>query len=45
VLLAGAKEGLIDLRSSLAKLQQTNFRISKGLIDALLEQTERPDRS
>ena len=45
VLLAGAKEGLIDPRPALAKLQQTNFRISKGLIDVLLRQIERPNDS
>ncbi len=36
VLLAGAREGLIDLKVSLARLQRTNFRISRTLIDQLL---------
>jgi predicted nucleic acid-binding protein len=45
VLLAAAKEGLIDLRTSLTQLQQTNFRMSKPLIDALLAQAERRDMS
>ncbi|MBL8211246.1 MAG: DUF3368 domain-containing protein [Bryobacterales bacterium] len=45
VLLAGAKEGLIDLRSSLTRLQQTNFRISKGLVDAILVQAQQPNGS
>ena len=44
VLLAGARAGWIDLRSTLAKLQQTNFRISNGLVDALLAQAQRPER-
>jgi predicted nucleic acid-binding protein len=36
VLSAAATEGLIDLRVALAKLQQTNFRISLSLIERLL---------
>lgn len=41
VLLAGAKEGLIDLPTCLTRLQGTNFRISQALIDTLLEQSRR----
>ena len=36
VLLAGAREGIIDLKASPDRLQCTNFRISKALIDKLL---------
>lgn len=36
VLLAGAREGMIDLKASLASLQRTNFRISQALVDKLL---------
>lgn len=36
VLLAAAREGLIDLRVSLDSLQRTNFRISQALIEKLL---------
>lgn len=36
VLLAGSKEGLVDLQTSLDRLRKTNFRISQSLIDKLL---------
>jgi predicted nucleic acid-binding protein len=36
VLLAGAREGMVDLRESLDRLHRTNFRISQALIDKLL---------
>ncbi len=42
VLLAGAQEGMIDLKSSLARLQRTNFRISQTLIDKLLAEEGSP---
>ena len=38
VLLAAAREGLIDLKAKLEKLQQTNFRISRAVIEKLLAQ-------
>ena len=38
ILLAGAREGMIDLKTSLIRLQQTNFRVSQALIDKLLAQ-------
>jgi predicted nucleic acid-binding protein len=36
VLVAAAKEGLVDLKTSLGRLQNTNFRISNALIDKVL---------
>jgi predicted nucleic acid-binding protein len=36
VLLAGAKEGLVDLPAALDRLQKTNFRISQALINKIL---------
>lgn len=38
VLLAAAKEGLVDLTTSLDKLQKTNFRISQSLINKMLSE-------
>ena len=38
VLLAAAREELIDLKATLEKLQQTNFRISRAVIEKLLSQ-------
>ncbi|MEM8610766.1 MAG: DUF3368 domain-containing protein [Cyanobacteria bacterium P01_H01_bin.105] len=32
-----ASEGIIDLADAIAQLQQTNFRISRRIIQALLE--------
>jgi len=36
VLVAAAREGLVDLKTSLSKLQSTSFRISRSLIDEVL---------
>lgn len=36
VLLAGTREGMVDLKASLDRLQRTNFRISQALVDKLL---------
>jgi predicted nucleic acid-binding protein len=40
VLLAAAKEDLIDLRVALSRLQDTNFRISRNLVDRLLADSQ-----
>lgn len=40
VLLAAAKEGLIDLRVALSRLQGTNFRISRTLVDRLIADSQ-----
>ena len=37
ILMAGAREGLVDLRVSLGRLQATNFRVGQKLVDDLLE--------
>lgn len=37
ILREGAKTGLVDLETSLARLLKTNFRISQSLIDQLLK--------
>jgi predicted nucleic acid-binding protein len=36
VVLAGARDGLTNLKATLYRLQRTNFRISQSLIDKLL---------
>lgn len=43
VLVAAAREGLVDLRVMLDRLHQTNFRVSRSLMDRLLAEdgTER----
>ncbi len=37
VLVAAAREGLVDLRAALDRLQKTNFRISQALLEKLLD--------
>ncbi len=37
VLEEGAKRGLVDLPEALARLQETSFRVSKEVLDSLLE--------
>ena len=43
VLVAAGQAGIIDLRTMLDRLKQTNFRVSGALLDRLLDGT--PDRS
>ena len=38
VLKAGAEQGLLDLRTTVARLSQTNFHISKEILDRLIGQ-------
>src|ERR1039458_9710793 len=45
VLVAGAREGLVDLRTSLDRLRSTNFRVSQSLIVLLLADARRCDAS
>jgi predicted nucleic acid-binding protein len=35
-----ARQGLVDLADAIARLQQTNFRISRRIIEALLERQD-----
>lgn len=42
VLVAGAREGKIDLSASLFRLQQTNFRMSQAFIEKLFAESRRP---
>lgn len=44
ILRAAARVGLVDLRTSLARLLNTNFRISQALIDQLLSASLRADK-
>lgn len=37
VLEAGARRGLVDLPTAVARLRETNFRVSPGLLRTLLE--------
>lgn len=40
VLQAGAKQGLLDLRSAVGRLRQTSFHISQDILDQLIESRE-----
>jgi hypothetical protein len=41
VLALAARQGLIDLADSFARLRRTNFRYRQGIMDALLDQNSR----